>query len=554
MVGGVDRRNLVAALAALPLLPGAALAQVKAPAQRVSVAIGLNAYQWLDPLKRAEADALAINRRLKTIGYETLQALNPTRAQLDATIGDFVERIGPDTSAIFYYAGHGFEAGGANYLTVRDTSPTRDQLFTSSVGLSDVLARIAARRPKQAIIVLDACREASWLKGADRDRQGFTSVVAPNGFYIVYSAGSGEFALDHLGDGDRDPNSVFTRAFIKYIEPDLCVDEVVKAARVEVTRAAAAIGHPQHPSTYDQTSQTRSLRGDVVARRGEASAGDLPRTLALLIGVEDAYGLRLIAPSADVQLVARALSSMGAEVRTLFNPDLAGVRELLREAAASDAEHIMVYWTGLGGCLGPSGREDTIFLTRFQCVESRVLEDQTMTLSEMLGILRSEQRRVTVFGDVCLDRVDAPGQTGPGDPASRGGTVVNTFAGLQRATLEDSESDGGLGDAAVMFATGLERATLDVVDGRTHGAFALGLANALARPGVSLRDATRVVRREVETMTDRMQAPFVVGTRGALSAPLVQLALNERGQPRPFDGRALRPGAGLNDCRVRPMR
>lgn len=530
----LDRRGLIAGIGLLPMLAtGASPANAQvggAASRRLAFTVGVDSYRHLETLKRARADARAINERLTAIGYRATTCLDPDRERFNRDLELFLAQITPETSAIFFYAGHGFQAGGANYLTSIETSGNADTLYPSSIPLAELLERIAARNPRQGIVILDACREVPWTPGGPKQREGFASVIAPGGFYIAYAAGSGELALDRLGDDDPDPNSVFTRALLKQLSPDASIDAAVRAARSEVTCLAATVDHPQHPAIYDQMPTELSLRGEQIRVRAiQPGAGALPRTLALVIGHERALDTRLLAPPHDVALLSRIFGGLGTEVWPALNPSVSEVLAMLDRAAATDAEQILVYWSGNGFSVEAPHKTDALFLTQVQESAEGRPRASGVLLGEMARRLGKPGRRIAVFGDVCLRTISAGdfefAQAEPQARIERIGFAVSqtrpkttapvwedALGVLMRAT-PDAVKHKALGDFVTLFATGYGAYADDVAEGHAHSPFANALANALARPGLSFREFASVVRDEVEDMTGARQSPLLVGTR-----------------------------------------
>jgi hypothetical protein len=106
------------------------------------------------------------------------------------------------------------------------------------------------------MVVLDACRENPFAKQGTRGiggTRGLGQTVAPEGVFVLYSAGAGQTALDRLSDADANPNSVFTRKFIQVLgQPGLTVQEVATQTRAAVHELAGTVNHPQMPAYYDQ--------------------------------------------------------------------------------------------------------------------------------------------------------------------------------------------------------------------------------------------------------------------------------------------------------------
>lgn len=523
---GLGRRGVLAGLAGLPFgsagqagvvsarMPRPSRAVPPEPAVRlVALSVGVNAYRHLDPLTRAATDARAMQARLAGFGYAGEPCLDPDRKALDAAIDSFVGQLGPDASAILFYAGHGFQAGGSNYLTSIETSGDRETLFPSSVALGPLLERVAAKKPRQTVVILDACREFPWLKGGDDERKGFSSILAPSGFYIVYSAGSGELALDDLGDGDKNPNSIFTRTFLKELTADTSVDMAVKSTRAQVTCLAASVSHPQHPAIYDQTTEELTLAGRVVrTRQTPPGAGELPRTLAVVIAQEGMNLHRLEGPPHDRQMIETAFRSLGCPVTSALNPARATVERMLDEAGRTPGiDQVVLYWSGNGCYVENTDGVDAVFMIS---IDDQLQACVGISLAEILRRLDAQHRRVVVLGDICLDRQPRSifAGAGPGDTSALG-VLIRSPETVKRETL---------GDCAGLFATSFGAISQDTVDGAVHSPFAGAVANALGRPGISLRDFAGVIRNEVDDMTDGSQLPALFGVRQATTSVFVQ--------------------------------
>lgn len=106
------------------------------------------------------------------------------------------------------------------------------------------------------MIILDACRDNPFAEGGVRSiggSRGLARVDAPEGTFVMYSAGAGQTALDRLSDNDADANSVFTRSLIPLITtPGLGMQEVALKVRERVVELANSVGHRQTPAYYDQ--------------------------------------------------------------------------------------------------------------------------------------------------------------------------------------------------------------------------------------------------------------------------------------------------------------
>jgi len=247
-------RILVAAL----LLPLGAAGSALAAEKRVALVIGNDSYQDVPRLEKAANDARAVGQQLKKVGFEVLSYSNLSRREMNQAIGQFVDKVAGGGVGVFFYAGHGVQAGGANYLLPIDIKVKSEQdLVDEAVDMQRVLERLADAKAKLSLLVIDACRDNPFKKAYGRSigaTRGLAIPQAPNGTLVVYSAGIGQQALDKLSDADNNPNGLFTREFLPLIAtPGLRLDETVRKLRGTVIAKAKSVGHDQNPAIYDQT-------------------------------------------------------------------------------------------------------------------------------------------------------------------------------------------------------------------------------------------------------------------------------------------------------------
>jgi uncharacterized caspase-like protein len=211
-------------------------------------------------LKNAREDARAMANELKGFGYEVTLRLDQSQKEMQATLRDFRESINEGDEVLFYFSGHAVEIDGKNYLTPIDTfGMNQNQLADDSIDLkSSVLDPFTRKKAKLTLALIDACRNNPFLKtSSTRSVMGGSKGLAPTtpatGQLIVYSAGSGQTALDRLGESDNVKNGLFTRVFLQEMKKvDLPIDRVIKNVRTEVVRLARTIGHDQVPAIYDE--------------------------------------------------------------------------------------------------------------------------------------------------------------------------------------------------------------------------------------------------------------------------------------------------------------
>ncbi|MBI3149429.1 MAG: caspase family protein [Betaproteobacteria bacterium] len=233
-----------------------------APA-RVALVIGNNDYQHVPKLTNAVPDAKVMAQEFRALGFDVIEKTNVDQRSMKAAVREFVKRIGNGGVGAFFYAGHGVQDGGNNFLLPVDIGKLGDPsaLPDDAIELnSDVMGRIGQAGAKFSLLVIDACRDNPFPRRAGRSVGGTRGLTAapetPEGMIVVYSAGVGQQALDRLDESDRSPNGLFTREFVVELrKPGLEVAEMVRNVRQRVKDAAAKVQHEQTPAIYIQADR-----------------------------------------------------------------------------------------------------------------------------------------------------------------------------------------------------------------------------------------------------------------------------------------------------------
>lgn len=224
-------------------------------APRRALVIGNDRYRDVAKLNNAVADAEAMALALERVGYQVVKHLDVDEKRFKQALRDFRSQLQGGDEVLFFFAGHGVQLGHANYLLPVDIrGDSEDQVKDDAIQLQKILDDLEERKTKFALAVIDACRDNPFKgKGRAIGGRGLAPTTAATGQMIMFSAGSGQQALDRLGDGDKDKNGLFTRIFLKeMMVPGVSVDRVLRNVRNEVVRQAKSIGHEQTPSLYDQ--------------------------------------------------------------------------------------------------------------------------------------------------------------------------------------------------------------------------------------------------------------------------------------------------------------
>jgi uncharacterized caspase-like protein len=240
----------VAALLTLAAAP-AALAE-----KRLALVIGNSAYKDT-PLLNPVNDARAMSQRLRQLGFDVVMRENATRAHVAAAIAEFAGKITPATVALFYYAGHGLQVRGRNYVIPVDAEIEAESAVPfAAIDVAQVVEEIDHAGARVKVMVLDACRNNPFerrLRGVGQGR-GLAPMQAARGSLMAFATAPGSVAAD--GDG---ANSIYTGALLQALaEPGVKAEDVFKRARLLVLEQTRGAQTPWEQS---------ALTGDLVLNR-----------------------------------------------------------------------------------------------------------------------------------------------------------------------------------------------------------------------------------------------------------------------------------------------
>ncbi len=256
-----------------------ALTALAAPAhaeKRVALVIGNNDYKYVPKLQKAVNDARTMGDTLKQLGFTVMVAENQTRQAFSQSLLAFDKAVEKGDTAFFFYAGHGFEIAGQNFLLPTDVpaaSEGQEELVRDASILADrIIERLQNKGARTAILVFDACRNNPFERSGTRAVAGGGGLAPmtqlPEGVFSVFSAGPRQTALDRLSNNDDNPNSVFTRTFAKELtQPGVNLVQVAQRTRRLVSEMAETVRHKQIPVYFDQMVDDVFLNG--MAGKGE---------------------------------------------------------------------------------------------------------------------------------------------------------------------------------------------------------------------------------------------------------------------------------------------
>ena len=260
-----DRRRLCAGLlfaaAGLPGLAGQARANTTppAPAQRkAALVIGNSAYR-VGALKNPVNDAQAVAASLRTLGFDVTQRENTSLRDMIESFRQFSVTARSAQVRLVFYAGHGVQVKGRNYLLPVDTEiRAEDEVAAKSADLNELLERLGTTQQGINIVILDACRNnpfsGSEVVGPDGRRlkfrgvtpAGLAPVEAPLGSMVAFSTAPGGVALDNPGE----KNSLYTKHLLGTMQtPGLPIEMVFKQVRLGVARETGRVQVPWESSS-----------------------------------------------------------------------------------------------------------------------------------------------------------------------------------------------------------------------------------------------------------------------------------------------------------------
>ena len=185
------------------------------------------------PLRNPTNDAHDMALILKTLGFEVIHLENAEYWAMEKAIRKFGKQLRNGGAGLFYFAGHGIQVNGRNYLIPVDADiETESDVRFEAVDAGRVLGKMDDAENDLNIVILDACRDNPFTRSFRASNQGLARMDAPKGSLIAYATAPGSIAAD--GEGR---NGIFTKYLIKYsTTPGLTVEQVLKKVRIGVLK------------------------------------------------------------------------------------------------------------------------------------------------------------------------------------------------------------------------------------------------------------------------------------------------------------------------------
>ncbi len=211
--------------------------------KRLALVMGNGSYREA-PLKNPVNDARALAASLRGLGFEVMIGENLGQRDMTRLVARFGERLSGHDVGMFFFAGHGIQIKGKNYLLPVDAQiSSENSVRAEAVDVDTVLDQLSASPLN--VVILDACRNNPFERRFRSVSGGLAQMDAPKGTLIAYATAPGKVAQD--GDG---ANSTYTTALLKALgEPGLPVESVFKRVRAEVARATSDAQVPWESSS-----------------------------------------------------------------------------------------------------------------------------------------------------------------------------------------------------------------------------------------------------------------------------------------------------------------
>jgi uncharacterized membrane protein YgcG len=237
------------------LAPGFALA-----APRVALVIGNSAYRFAPTLPNTTNDSRDLANSLRGIGFDVIERSDLTRDAMTEAVSEFEQKLKSAELGLFYYAGHGLQVAGENYVVPIDVNlQTETDVQFRALRLTTVTQMMQSATPA-SLVFLDACRDNPFVSQLARGTRSLTGrgLAQPggggSGILIAFATDPGDVALDNVGGR----NSPFTNALLKHIKtPGIDIHTVMTRVRADVIRTTEAAGRRQTP--WESTNLTSEI-------------------------------------------------------------------------------------------------------------------------------------------------------------------------------------------------------------------------------------------------------------------------------------------------------
>jgi len=209
--------------------------------KRIALVIGNSNYGGGQTLKNPSNDANLMGSTLQKLGFDVIKRIDANKSTMELAIREFSKKLPNSTVALFYYAGHGVQVDGLNYLIPTDANLNeKGDCKFEAVSVNFVVEEFEQYPDNVNIVILDACRNnpfRSWARGGER---GFKAINPTSGTIIAFATSEGSTASDGTGN-----NGLFTQELVKQMTVPQAIESVFKKTRVQVQKLSNGAQSPQ---------------------------------------------------------------------------------------------------------------------------------------------------------------------------------------------------------------------------------------------------------------------------------------------------------------------
>jgi hypothetical protein len=215
--------------------------------KRVALVIGNSRYESA-PLRNPVNDANLVAATLRELGFDVIARTDVKLRDMQLAVREFSRKIQNGSVGLFYYAGHGMQSGGRNFLIpIGAQIEAEGDLVLEGLDLNSVLEQMGMAQNRLNIVILDACRNNPFVHSARGGPQGLAQVNAPAGTFIAYATAPGQTASDGKGQ-----NGLYTQELMENLRtPGLPIEEVFKRVRVQVKQKSNGLQIPWDASSLE---------------------------------------------------------------------------------------------------------------------------------------------------------------------------------------------------------------------------------------------------------------------------------------------------------------
>jgi hypothetical protein len=215
--------------------------------KRVALVIGNSRYETA-PLRNPVNDANLVAAALREMGFDVIARTDVNLQEMQLAVREFSRKIQNGAVGLFYYAGHGMQSGGRNFLIpIGAQIEAEGDVVLFGLDLNSVLEQMGGAQNRLNIVILDACRNNPFTRSFRSASQGLVQVSAPAGTFIAYATAPGQTASDGKGQ-----NGLYTQELLANMRtPGLPIEEVFKRVRVQVRQKSNGVQIPWDSSSLE---------------------------------------------------------------------------------------------------------------------------------------------------------------------------------------------------------------------------------------------------------------------------------------------------------------